>query len=98
MTLHAQAFVPTSDASEYGERLSRTLADRYASEWGAEAGRVAMSDAACEFHSWPDGLRMDAFAEDEPALARIEKLISTTLEGIARGATPAIEWYRRPSA
>jgi hypothetical protein len=98
MTLHAQAFVPTIEASSYGERISQVLGKQYPTEWSAEAGRVAMPDAVCEMHSWPDGLRLDAFAEDDGALVRIEKLVSATIEGIKRDVKSPVDWYRRPSA
>jgi hypothetical protein len=94
--LHAQALVYTADPSGLGERIARDLAATHRTEWAAEAGSVTAADGVCEMHSWPEALRLDAFAASDAALDRVEDLMS---EAIAAGSmTAVVEWYRRPSA
>ena len=94
--LHAQALVSTDDPSALGERIVRDLAGTHRTEWSAEAGSVTGADGFCEMHSWPEALRLDAFAESDAALVRVEALISGAIAAVA-GISP-FAWYRRPSA
>ncbi len=95
--LHAQALVYSDDPSALGERIARDLAGAYRTVWAAEAGNVTGADGFCDLHSWPEALRLDAFAETEAALARVENVISSALAAAAPGVAQ-IDWYRRPSA
>lgn len=95
--LHAQALVYSDDPSGLGERIARDLAGSYRTEWAAEAGSVTGRDGFCELHSWPEALRLDAYAESDAALVRIEGVISGALAGTAAGVVE-VAWYRRPSA
>ena len=92
---HAQALVLTDDPSEPAARLTERLGAEYETEWSAEAGFVKLADGLCTFHSWPEGLRLDAFADSGERLGRIERLIASELE---RGGGLRVDWRRRPLA
>lgn len=93
--LHAQALVATDDPSALGERIVRDLARSHRTEWSAEAGSVSGADGFCEMHSWPEALRLDAFAESDAALVRVERFMSGA---IGSAGISVVDWYRRPSA
>jgi hypothetical protein len=98
MSLHAQALVVTADPSGCGERLVRELRATYETEWAAEAGHVTGAGATCELHSWPDGLRLDAFADTDAALRGIEDVVKRTIEHIGAPERLHVDWYRRPAS
>jgi hypothetical protein len=95
VTLHAQALVLTGDASAVGARVAGELAGEYETEWSAEAGSVRLPEGRCELHSWPEALRLDAYAETEGGLGRVETVVAETI-GRVTGTGPAtVDWYRR---
>lgn len=91
---HAQALILTADPSTPAAALARDLAASGETEWSAEAGYVRLDDGLCTFHSWPEGLRLDAFADTGDRLARLERAIAQQLE---RGGL-RVDWRRRPLA
>ena len=91
--LHAQALAESRDPSPAVAQVVRRLAAEFEVEWSAEAGFVRFSDGLCTFHSWPEGLRLDAFADTERHLERIERFVVTEF----RRNGLHINWYRRPS-
>lgn len=91
---HAQALILTPDPSTPAAELARGLAATCETEWSAEAGYVRFGEGLCTFHSWPEGLRLDAFAETGDGLARVETAVAQQLE---RGGL-RVEWRRRPLA
>jgi hypothetical protein len=91
---HAQALVLTPDPCGAAERLSRHLQRDYETEWGAEAGYVRIGDGFCTFHSWPEGVRFDAFAAASEILRNVEGVVARAVE--SEGLT--IDWRRRPLA
>jgi len=97
VTLHAQALVYSDDPSALGERIVGDLAGSYRTEWAAEAGSVNVPDATCELHSWPEGLRLDAFAESSAALDQVENVVTGAIDHAA-GRASHIDWYLRPSS
>jgi len=92
---HAQALVLTPDPSSPAADLSRRLAHEFETEWSAEAGFVKLAEGICTFHSWPEGLRLDAFADSPDRLARVETFIAHQFEHYG---SLRVEWRRRPLA
>jgi len=90
---HAQALVLTGDPATPAARLAQRLSPQFETEWSAEAGYVRLDEGLCLLHSWPEGLRLDAWADTGERLARIESLIARELasEGGLR-----VDWRRRP--
>jgi hypothetical protein len=98
VSLHAQALVVTADPSARGEQLTRELSGAYRTEWAAEAGRIAGGSATCDLHSWPDALRLDAFAETDADLTDLERAVTVAVERIGRSENLHVDWYRRPTS
>jgi hypothetical protein len=96
--LHAQALVRTARPSYLASKVVADLGLEFTTEWSAEAGSIALPDGVCDMHSWPEGLRLDAFAETSAALTRIEELVKRQLERVGNGDALAVEWYRRPGS
>ena len=90
---HAQALVVTGDPSTPAAAMARRLRHEFETEWSAEAGFVKLAEGTCTFHSWPEGLRLDAFAESVERLARVEEFIGQQLE---RESGLRVDWRRRP--
>lgn len=90
---HAQALATTLDPSTAAAEVVRGLAGDFETEWSAEAGFVRTPDGFCTFHSWPEGLRLEAFADTGSQLARVERFIA---QQFCNGGL-RIEWRRRPS-
>jgi hypothetical protein len=92
---HAQALVPTADPSTPAAELAGRLRHEFETEWSAESGYVKLAEGLCTFHSWPEGLRLDAFADSGEHLGRVEEFIAQQLahEG-TRGLR--VDWRRRP--
>lgn len=91
---HAQALVLTNNPSQPAAALAKRLAHEFETEWSAEAGFVRLAEGLCTFHSWPEGLRLDAFADTREDLARIETFISEQLRSGA-GSALRVDWKRR---
>ena len=96
--LHAQALVLTDRPSQYAARIANDLALEFTAEWGAESGCVRLPDGICDMYTWPEGLRLDAFAETSDGLAHVEDLVKRHLEHVSEGRRLTVEWYRRPTA
>ena len=96
MMLHAQALVYSADSSALGERVVGDLAGTFRTQWAAEAGSIAVDDGVVELHAWPEALRLDAYAENDAALDRVETAVSGAI-GAAAGIS-FVDWYRRPSS
>jgi hypothetical protein len=96
--LHAQALVRTSRPSQVAAKVAADLGLEFRTEWSAEAGTIALPDGVCDMHSWPEGLRLDAFAETHDGLSRIEDLVKRQLERAGTSDDVAVEWYRRPGS
>jgi len=94
---HAQALVLTTDPSMQAAEMVRRLAGEFEAEWSAEAGYVRLAEGMCTFHSWPEGLRLDAFAASDDQLGRVERFIAHQL---ASGGSEElhVDWRRRPLA
>ena len=92
---HAQALVRTDDPSTPAAELARRLRHEFDTEWSAEAGYVKLAEGLCTFHSWPEGLRLDAFADTGERLGRVEEFIAQQLaqEG---GSGLRVDWRRPP--
>lgn len=90
MRLHAQALVPTPDPPRLGENVARELAG----EWGAAASSFRVVGVVCDIHAWPDGLRVDAYADSEAELLAGERALNDV---VTRMGANAIDWYTRPS-
>jgi hypothetical protein len=88
--LHGQALVATTDPATLGATLARDLAGG----WQASAGSVRIGEATIDFHAWPDGLRLDAYAGSLEELGTAEEAINGVL---ARVDVRAIAWRTRPS-
>jgi hypothetical protein len=93
---HAQALVATSDPSAPAAAMVRRLAPEFEAEWSAEAGYVRLDEGICTFHSWPEGLRLDAFAPTSDQLGQVERFIAQQLA--AGDASLHVDWRRRPGA
>jgi hypothetical protein len=93
---HAQALVRTARPSHIAAKVVADLGLEFQTEWSAEAGSIALPDGVCDMHAWPEGLRLDAFAETSAGLARIEDLVKRQLERAGNGDAVAVEWHRRP--
>lgn len=97
--LHAQALVLTRRPSKHAARLAADLGLEFPTEWSAESGSVELPDGIVDMHSWPEGLRLDAFARTRESLDRVEDVVSRQLSRPTEGEEPLrVEWYRRPSA
>jgi hypothetical protein len=96
--LHAQALVLTDRPSHFASRVAADLGLEFTTEWGAEAGSVELPDGICDMHAWPEGLRLDAFAETRDGLTRVEDVVARHLEHVSGTEPLRVEWYRRPSA
>ncbi len=70
------------------------MAHAFAGEWGASAGSIATSGATIDVQAWPDGLRLDAYADSEADLRAAERAID---EALARMSSGAADWRTRPS-
>ncbi|HEX3550683.1 MAG TPA: DUF2218 domain-containing protein [Candidatus Elarobacter sp.] len=92
---HAQALIPTDDPSTPAAELTRRLRHEFETEWSAEAGYVKLAEGLCTFHSWPEGLRLDAFADTRERLDRVEEFISHQLAHDGSHAL-RVDWRRRP--
>jgi hypothetical protein len=92
--LHTQALVVTESPSQLAAAVVDHLGMEFRTEWSAEAGSIALPDAVCDLHAWPEGLRLDAWAADADALARVESVVGHEL---ARAGAP-VDWRRRPGA
>ncbi|MFN2461140.1 MAG: DUF2218 domain-containing protein [Candidatus Velthaea sp.] len=94
MPVHAQALVITPDPSAHAARLARRLGHEFETEWSAESGFVRLPEGSCDLHAWPEGLRLDAFADSGEGLARVEQFIKAQIE---REAQPPVQvdWRRR---
>jgi hypothetical protein len=90
---HAQALILTADPSKPAAELARRLSHEFETEWSAEAGFVKLDEGVCTFHSWPEGLRLDAFADSSDRLARVEQFIAQQFE---HDGGLRVEWRRRP--
>jgi hypothetical protein len=93
---HAQALVLTRDPSTPAAELAQRLGHEFETEWSAEAGFVRLADGLCTLHAWPEGLRLDAFADSGERLARVEQFIAQQLE--RGGGGLRVDWRRRPLA
>jgi hypothetical protein len=94
---HAQALVLTDDPARPAGALARRLAHEFETEWAAESGFVRLAEGLCTFHSWPEGLRLDAFADTSELLGSVERFITEQLTGDAGvDAGLRVDWYRRP--
>lgn len=80
--------------SRFGAQLAEQLGHEFETEWSAEAGFVKLPDGVCDMHSWPEGLRLDAFAPSAEKLSRVQDTVGQQL---ARGKL-TVEWQRRPSS
>ncbi len=98
MTLHAQALVVTDNPSIYAAHVAERMGLEFETEWSAECGFVKLPDGFCDMHAWPEGLRLDAFAENPESLARVENLVKQQLERTENGRPIVVDWVRRPSA
>lgn len=92
---HAQALVLTNDPSAPAAALAQRLRHEFDTEWSAEAGFVKLDEGICTFHSWPEGLRLDAFADSPGSLTRLETFIGDQL---ASESGLRVVWRRRPSS
>ena len=96
---HAQALVRTDRPWRYAAQLVQDLAPSLLeTEWSAESGYVKLSDGICDMHSWPEGLRLDAFAKTEEGLAHVEDVVKHHLESRGAADKLLVEWTRRPSS
>ena len=93
---HAQALVRTDDPSTPAAEMVRRLGSEFETEWSAEAGYVRLAEGLCTFHSWPEGLRLDAFAASGDALGRVERFIAEQLT--SGPGELRVDWRRRPLA
>jgi hypothetical protein len=94
--VHAQALVRTDRASRYGAKLAEQFGHEMEAEWSAESGYVKLPEGICDMHSWPEGLRLDAFAENDEKLKRVEDEVARQLQRWSEGDRLELEWYRRP--
>jgi hypothetical protein len=94
--VHAQALVRTDRPSRHAAQLAERLGHEMETEWSAEAGYVKLPEGICDMHSWPEGLRLDAFAENDEKLRRVEDEVRSQLQRLSDGDRLEIEWYRRP--
>ena len=92
---HAQALVPTADPSTPAAELAQRLGHEFETEWSAESGYVKLTEGVCTFHSWPEGLRLDAFADTGERLDRVEEFIAQQLAHEGSRAL-RVDWRRRP--
>jgi hypothetical protein len=97
MTLHAQSLVRTERPGRYAEQIAKHFGHKRATEWAAEYGYVEFEDGRCEMHSWPEGLRLDAYAESDEALSHVEKVVKEHLERWGERDRIRVDWTRRPA-
>ena len=88
----------TPRPSQVAAKVAADLGLEFRTEWSAEAGTIALPDGVCDMHSWPEGLRLDAFAETSEGLGRIEDVVKRQLERAGNGDAVAVEWFRRPGS
>jgi hypothetical protein len=96
MIFHAQSLVETATPSEYAAQVVRDLGLEFETEWSAAAGFIKLPDGICEMHAWPEGLRLDLFAEAHDGLSRVESVVAQHLGRCSDGALQ-VEWYLRPT-
>lgn len=92
---HAQALILTADPSTPAAAVAQRLSHEFQTEWSAEAGFVELAGGLCTFHSWPEGLRLDAFADSSEHLSRMETFIAQQFE---HDGALRVQWHRRPLA
>ncbi len=96
--LHAQALVRTTRPSQVAAKVVADLGLEFRTEWSAEAGTIALPDGFCDMHTWPEGLRLDAFADTTAGLGRIEDVVKQQIDRASNGERVAVEWFRRPGS
>lgn len=94
--VHAQALVLTARPSRYAAAIAERLGHEMETEWSAEVGYVKLPEGLVDMYSWPEGLRLDAFAENDEKLRRVEDELRSQLERTSDGERLRLEWYRRP--
>jgi hypothetical protein len=94
---HAQALVITDHPSQVAAHVTAELGLEFTTEWSAEAGSVELPDGVCDFHAWPEGLRLDAFAPTRAGLDRVADVVKRRLEHLNADHLN-VDWYLRPSA
>ena len=97
MTFHAQALVRTTNASAYAAQIADELSHEFDTEWAAESGVISLPDGICDMHTWPEGLRLDVFAESREGLARIEEVVRHQLQRAGATESLNVEWRLRPA-
>jgi hypothetical protein len=95
---HAQALVLTDRPSDVAAHVAAELGLEFTTEWAAEAGCVELPDGVCDMHAWPEGLRLDAFAETRAGLDRVADVVKRRLEHLSPNDNLNVDWYHRPSA
>jgi hypothetical protein len=98
MTLHAQSLVLTDRPARYAAQLAKHFGHKRTAEWSAEGGFIEFEDGRCEMHSWPEGLRLDAFAPTPEGLEHVEHVVKRHLERWGEKDDIRVEWTRRPLA
>lgn len=94
--IHAQALVVTDRPSRYAAAIAERLGHEMETEWSAEVGFVKLPEGLVDMYSWPEGLRLDAFAETDEKLRRVEDEVGSQLQRTNGGEPLRIEWHRRP--
>ena len=94
--IQAQALVTTDRPSRFAEQIAERLGHEMETEWSAEVGFVKLPEGFVDMYSWPEGLRLDAFAETDEKLRRVEDELQSQLRRSPEGERLAIDWYRRP--
>jgi len=95
---HAQALVLTDHPSAVAANVAAELGLEFTTEWAAEAGSVELPDGICDMHAWPEGLRLDAFADTRAGLDRVADVVKRRLEHLSADGHLNVDWYLRPSA
>ena len=96
--IHAQALVLTDRPSRYAAAIAERLGHEMETEWSAEVGYVKLPEGIVDMYSWPEGLRLDAFAETDDKLRRILDEVRSQIERTSNGERLTVEWFRRPSS
>jgi hypothetical protein len=94
--LHSLATVATERPGRYAAQLVRHLGRRSETRWDEPEGYLKFQNGGkCDMRAEAAALRLDAYADNEEALARVEHIVKSHLERFAVQDVLAVHWERQ---
>ena len=93
--LHSTANVTTDRPGRYAAQLVRHLGHRSETRWEEPAGYIKFQNGGrCDLLAEAAALRLDAYADTEEALTRVEHIVKGHLERFAVQDPLTVNWER----